>query len=62
MITQLLYSKQKAFTLKGFGFLELLLVMVVCTQQGATTIDNALMCKVMANTLLKEKSQLLENK
>lgn len=39
--------------MKGFGFLELLLVMAVCTQQGATALDNALMCKVVANMLLK---------
>jgi len=39
MIAQLLYSKQRALTLKGFGFLELLPTMAVCTQQKAIAID-----------------------
>jgi hypothetical protein len=41
MIAQLLYSKERALALKGFGFLELLPAMVVRTQQKAITADNA---------------------
>ncbi len=65
---QLFYSKQRVLALKGFGFLELLPVMGMRTQQVASTIDDALVCKAM-DMLLKwsayekqrEKVQLQED-
>jgi hypothetical protein len=42
MIAQLLYSKQTALALKGFGFLDLLPAMVARTQQKAIAVDNVL--------------------
>jgi hypothetical protein len=52
MIMQLVYSKQRALALKGFGFLELLLVMAMRTQQVVIAADNTLVCKAM-DVLLK---------
>jgi hypothetical protein len=52
MIVQLFYLKQKALTLKGFGFLELLPMMAMHSQQAGTIVDDALVCKAM-DVLLK---------
>jgi hypothetical protein len=67
MIAQLLYSKQRALALKGFGFLELLPTMAVLTQQKVIAVDNALawnpvdaLLKWSMSQKEKEKAQLLE--